>query len=94
MTLAKDLRTCIKCHKQKLKTEFPLSFADNPKSGRRWTCLECGGKSFEGKRTKIFTTTKSYRFNYVQQAKNKPCTDCGQKFPLECMDFDHFARTW
>ncbi len=25
----------------------------------------------------------------IQSAKNKPCADCGNKFPLVCMEFDH-----
>lgn len=25
----------------------------------------------------------------LEAAKDKPCTDCGNKFPPECMDFDH-----
>jgi 5-methylcytosine-specific restriction endonuclease McrA len=25
----------------------------------------------------------------VRNLKDIPCTDCGQKFPPECMDFDH-----
>ena len=26
---------------------------------------------------------------YVAQAKDRPCMDCGIKWPKECMDFDH-----
>jgi 5-methylcytosine-specific restriction endonuclease McrA len=25
----------------------------------------------------------------VDAAKDKPCTDCGHRFPVVCMDFDH-----
>src|SRR5713101_282870 len=25
----------------------------------------------------------------IDSYKDKPCLDCGNKFPLECMDFDH-----
>lgn len=25
----------------------------------------------------------------MQEQKNKPCYDCGGRFPPECMDFDH-----
>lgn len=28
-----------------------------------------------------------------EQHKRKPCTDCGQRFPLCCMDFDHLDPT-
>lgn len=27
--------------------------------------------------------------NLIQRAKNKPCADCGQRFPPVCMEFDH-----
>jgi len=27
--------------------------------------------------------------SFIGQIKNNPCTDCGQHFPPECMDFDH-----
>ena len=26
---------------------------------------------------------------YLDAVKNRPCTDCGNWFPSECMDFDH-----
>lgn len=26
---------------------------------------------------------------YIQQEKDKPCADCGQRFGYWCMDFDH-----
>lgn len=25
----------------------------------------------------------------VNEIRDNPCTDCGQRFPLECMEFDH-----
>lgn len=29
----------------------------------------------------------------IDQAKNKPCMDCGKSFPSCCMDFDHRDKT-
>jgi hypothetical protein len=26
---------------------------------------------------------------YIKKAKNKPCADCGKKFPYYVLDFDH-----
>ena len=26
---------------------------------------------------------------FIAALKRKPCTDCGNTFPTECMDFDH-----
>ena len=30
---------------------------------------------------------------YVNRLKSEPCTDCGQRFPTVCMDFDHLPGT-
>ena len=30
----------------------------------------------------------------VDVLKDNPCVDCGQKFPPECMDFDHLEDKW
>lgn len=32
---------------------------------------------------------RAERFVWLDEVKNSPCLDCGQKFPPECMDFDH-----
>lgn len=29
------------------------------------------------------------RLAYINSLKDKPCMDCGKKFPTVCMDFDH-----
>lgn len=29
----------------------------------------------------------------INEAKNRPCADCGQRFPPCCMDFDHVRGT-
>lgn len=26
---------------------------------------------------------------FINNAKDRPCVDCGHSFPVECMDFDH-----
>lgn len=28
----------------------------------------------------------------IQEAKSAPCTDCSERFPYECMDFDHITE--
>ena len=30
---------------------------------------------------------------YLNELKSKPCMDCGNTFPPECMDFDHVRGT-
>lgn len=32
---------------------------------------------------------RSKRFAWLDEVKAKPCEDCGNRFPPECMDFDH-----
>lgn len=29
------------------------------------------------------------RVTYMRTAKDKPCADCGQRYPFPCMEFDH-----
>lgn len=31
--------------------------------------------------------------DWVKALKDHPCSDCGNKFPPECMDFDHRDRS-
>jgi hypothetical protein len=33
--------------------------------------------------------SRAERKRIVNEAKSKPCMDCGHSFPPECMDFDH-----
>lgn len=35
------------------------------------------------------TKLRKRNADYVNEAKNKPCTDCGGLFPSYVMDFDH-----
>lgn len=41
------------------------------------------------KREQTNASKKATRKRLNEQYKRKPCTDCGQRFPLCCMDFDH-----
>ncbi len=45
---------------------------------RGHSCISCVQYTREGTNSR-----------FIQKAKLKPCTDCGQSFPPECMDFDH-----
>lgn len=46
-------------------------------------CNSCRSKRAEG------TPAIRRRMLLVSKAKNVPCHDCGNRFPEECMDFDH-----
>ncbi len=39
----------------------------------------------------LLRKNRSYKLkrNFINSAKNKPCTDCGIKYPFYVMDFDH-----
>ena len=39
--------------------------------------------------TRVNRRAREAAKNYVDQAKNRPCADCGGKFPPFVMDFDH-----
>lgn len=36
---------------------------------------------------------KAKKAEYIRQAKNRPCADCGGLFPSYVMDFDHLDGT-
>ena len=62
---------------------FPLEKDNIPQSVKIFKCPVCNEESY------AWSTSKVDRQEFVQRSKNKPCMDCGGKFPLECMDFDH-----
>lgn len=49
--------------------------------GRYSRCRQCIA-DWQMERTRPFREV-------VDAAKAQPCADCGGRFPLECMDFDH-----
>lgn len=75
------------CNKCKLKTEDNSLFVKRKdrSSGYRNICKNCHrkrGKKYNKKHRKN-------RREIIREAKNKPCTDCGIKYPYYVMDFDH-----
>ena len=41
---------------------------------------------------RVKMSAKNFRLSrreFIDDLKDKPCADCGQEFPPECMDFDH-----
>jgi len=38
---------------------------------------------------KIYDKRREKRRRLINEIKDNPCKDCGNKFPPECMDFDH-----
>lgn len=40
-------------------------------------------------RRRVKITQREKRRALIREAKDRPCADCGQRFPLIAMDFDH-----
>ncbi len=70
--------------------------------GSRWVCEECGAartrwqaatpqeKERERDQTRRFSAKYRARIRaLIEQAKDRPCVDCGGRFPTCVMDLDH-----
>jgi hypothetical protein len=82
-------KTCTKCELTKDISQFqPIQ-----RRGKTYylgMCRECSGKYQRNyKKTSESGATVEQKRQVVQQAKDVPCMDCGNRFPPECMDFDH-----
>lgn len=92
------VRTCTECLLSLPLEEFQLR---NKKTGtRRQKCKTCTKnylKQWRVKNHEHFRKTandyqredKRKRRDWVRQAKEKPCTDCGVEYPYYVMQFDH-----
>src|SRR5712692_934984 len=49
--------------------------------------LKSMARSNRGKQSK-----HQQKLDFIHQAKNVPCLDCGKRYPLYVMDFDHRDR--
>lgn len=93
-----DMKTCAKC-----KTEKPVEkFARDARKrgGYSSRCLSCAAAAQKAYHDspKGRAAIRDQRIRrravlreLVNSHKNVPCTDCGQRFPLICMDFDHLG---
>ena len=88
------MRVCTKCNFEKEDTEF--NWKDKNKAVRQWRCRECHSKYLKIHYQKNPNTylnsakkTKKKLSEYIKEAKNIPCQDCGVKYPYYVMDFDH-----
>lgn len=85
-------KKCSKC-----KNEFDLSCFSSRGNGKKsYYCKECRKviRKADYEKHKLYyilnaKEVKSARRNFVREAKNKPCTDCGKTYPYYVMDFDH-----
>lgn len=88
------MKICTKCKLEKVETEFNFKIKD--KGIRQWVCRECHTQYLrdhykKNPATYINSTkkTKKKLLEFVKEAKNLPCKDCGVKYPYYVMDFDH-----
>ena len=91
-----NTQTCTKCHKNK-QTELFRWHKDTQKHAK--TCKTCqqnkSSKWQKQNKNKINTQKRNrikIRREWIDKLKSKPCADCKQTFPPECMDFDHTTK--
>jgi len=87
-------KVCSKCRVVKRITEF--NFRNTAKDIRHSYCRDCGKEFTQShyKRNKQQYFEKNLRSfrkrrEFAREIKNRPCADCGVKYPYYVMDFDH-----
>lgn len=87
------MKTCTGCGRQ-----LPLNSYSKMRSGKNSRCRDCVNarnrkwrKTANGKvRVRASAlATRDHNLFLIRKSKNKPCTDCGIKYPYYVMDFDH-----
>jgi hypothetical protein len=98
------VKYCYKCKETKDKNCFSKNRAR--KDGLSSQCKECHKairkSHYEQNKSKVIRQVADRKFenkNWVRKLKNKPCMDCGSKYPYYVMDFDHrenkeFGISW
>ena len=76
------LQTCYSCHGVKPRE----AFAKVVVKGKPYWMTRCN--SCRAQRNLATPAFQRNRKNF-EALKDKPCLDCGNRFPAECMDFDH-----
>ena len=79
-------RKCTRCGFEGESEQFVRD--SNAKFGRRNRCIRCDNKR-QGKVQKNYRDRKR---KFIDSFKNKPCADCGVKYPPYVMDFDHLGN--
>lgn len=93
---AMELQTCAVCYKRKPETDFCWRFKS--KGIRQGKCKECHKEYLRGhyQRNKAMYLDAAKRTSekmmaFLREQKDRPCTDCGVKYPHYVMDFDHLG---
>jgi hypothetical protein len=89
-----SMKTCAKCKTEKQETEFCKR--TKSKDGLHSMCRECSRKAVRNsyrKNARYYIQKKQERRKemrrFIEKMKDKPCQDCGKKYPHYVMDFDH-----
>ena len=74
------------------KWRAPHALAINAERRRKYAVVTDLAARREARRAMVQSTNAKRKADYralVDTEKDKPCADCRNKFPPECMDFDH-----
>lgn len=92
----KKSKRCPRCKRIKVKTLFNKDklrsdgvFAYCKDCQHELQALRRTNPAWLKKHTDYNNALRKERMLRVEKLKDKPCTDCGHKFPPYCMDFDH-----
>lgn len=90
------MKKCYKCKKEKPLSEFSKNLSK--KDGLSSQCRECHKQlrhnhylKNKKKIIKQISNLKIEKQKWVISLKDKPCKDCGKKYPHYVMEFDHLG---
>ncbi len=86
------LRTCARCRLDKPLSDFGRKRLNDFQPYRRPCQSEYKKEHYQGNEESYLASGRKRLGKLrelVRQAKDKPCTDCGVKYPYYVMDFDH-----
>ena len=86
------MKTCARCKEEKNEDCFGVSKAKGLQAYCRPCNKEYAQERYREQRTWYVQRNKAAKkrnLAFIVALKNAPCTDCGQKYPPEAMDFDH-----
>lgn len=88
------MKVCTKCNKTKPLTDFSIMRrASDGLQGRCKSCMsEEAKKNYLENKDRYFKVAKNRDAELdklIFECKDRPCTDCGIKYPPYVMDFDH-----
>ena len=79
------MKTCNMCHLELSLNDFHIDRIK--KDGHCGACKSCNGE----RAAKNQAATNARNRIWIAEQKDKPCADCGNKYPSVCMDFDHLG---